>query len=60
MIKKLKTIFLIIIAGILIAGFVNASLGEYWKTVKDFLPRTDNTVDIGSPTKKLRIFILLL
>jgi len=52
--KKLYGILLITLVGILVAGFINASMAEYWKTISDLIPRTDNQVDIGSDPKRVK------
>lgn len=52
--NKVSKILFLVIVGILIAGFVNAGLSRYWKTVKDIIPRIDNQVNIGSDTKRVK------
>ena len=52
--KKLNKILFAITAGIFTAGVVSASLGEYWSTISHLIPRTNDTVDIGSTAKKVR------
>ena len=50
--KKIITKVLIIsVASILLAGTVNAYMSQYWETVKDIVPRTDDEVDLGASTK---------
>ena len=52
--KKLYKILLVVIAGVSIAGFANAYLSQYWKTISDIIPRTDNNVDIGTDAKRVK------
>ena len=50
MYKKLLKIIGVSIFGIALAMGVSASFAEYWQIIRDIIPRTDNQVDIGSPT----------
>ena len=52
--RKLYKILLVVIAGLLIASFANAYLSQYWKTISDIIPRTDNNVDIGTDAKRVK------
>ena len=52
--KKLNKILFTVIAGLFIAGVASASLGEYWSTVSHIIPRTNDTVDLGSTAKRVR------
>jgi len=54
MIKNIQKILLVVIIGIFIAGIVNATFSDWWKTVKHIEPRTDSAVDIGSSAKNIR------
>jgi len=52
--RLFKNILIVIIAGIIVAGIVKADLGTYWKTINSLIPRTDNSVDIGSASNTIR------
>jgi len=52
--SKIQKILGVVIICIFIAGVANASLGQYWKTVDDIIPRTDDTSSIGLSTKKVK------
>ena len=46
----IKKIGFIVIGGILVAGIVNAAIGNYYKTVDDFIPRVTETRSLGDST----------
>ncbi|NOQ68314.1 hypothetical protein GQ568_02640, partial [Patescibacteria group bacterium] len=52
---KNKILF-VVIAGLFTAGVASASLGEYWSTISNIIPRTNDAVDIGSTAKRIRAF----
>ena len=51
---NMKKLLFTIIAGLFVAGIASASLGEYWSTISHIIPRTNDTVDIGSTAKRVR------
>ena len=52
--KKINKILLTIILGLFIAGGASAYISQYWNTLKDIIPRTDNQVDIGTSSKRIK------
>ena len=54
--KKTKNILLVLLAtmGLLTAGTAQGAFADWWSMIKDFVPRSTNTVDIGSTSNRVK------